>query len=311
MDSGYSFVQIGVGVSPAGIEIDDIFEGFELAVVHVGAGDGDVAKAGSLEGALVRFDMRHVIAAKVGDLLVVAHALAGVVELIVGEEREGGADGVAGGAVAFRRILEGGHASNLRRGKRILLALIGVLVKGRVAAEDGALKAGQGVGHAVEGDGIGPIHAAEKGPIRRVGAQFGNRGLVSFIHLQRVEDRGADLRFEAGGTAVPEQQRRVGRVDQAGGVAQPQCAAHADRPLFDIRESSLRAMAGGTGEGIVFGEPGVIKQPPAQGDGGLSGRVAGRDRERRQSQWNSDGNGRANGTSANLTPASADGHEQC
>jgi len=70
----------------------------------------------------------------------------------------------------------------------------------------------------------------------------------------------------------------------------------------------LGAMTGGAGERIVLGEPGVVKEPAAKGDGSSGGRIAGWGRERRQPQRNVDGDRRSNRPGARRNIASA---EEC
>ena len=84
-------------------------------------------------------------AAKVSEVARSIHARPGVVKFAIGEERVMGIDGMADGAIAPLRILEDGEAVDRSRRERLFVAAVLILIKGRVAAEQRAFEARQGL----------------------------------------------------------------------------------------------------------------------------------------------------------------------
>ena len=171
--------------------LDDFFERLHAAVVHVGAGAGDLAQRRRLERALVAFDLGHLEAAEVG--LGVVDADADVVERLVGEIRPG----VAGRAVALAE--EELHAALGRGGQRRLVAGLEAVVRS-VAREHGPLERGDRLGD-VFGRHVGAEDLLELLAIAGNLVELGDAVFELVVHLDRVLDRarGPGLRGDGRG----------------------------------------------------------------------------------------------------------------
>src|SRR5215469_2246892 len=114
---------------------------------------------------------------------------------------------------------------------------------------------------------------------------------MCLIHFERISNRAVRLGLEVPGAAVPEKKRGVSCIYEGRSVAPSSCASNAYGQFPCILESEFRTMAGSARYRVIFGEPGVVKQLPAQSNRVCSGMIFACERNWRQPQRNRNGNG--------------------
>src|SRR5271165_4880047 len=133
-------VQVWVGIAAADVVVDYGLQVGHAAVVHIGGSLGDVAQSWSLERSHFCSVLGLRLTSRVGEFSPRIHADADVMELIIREEGV-----VLLDRVAYRTVTAFGIHENLQTalrggGERFLIAAIVKTVKGRVAAQYGALE---------------------------------------------------------------------------------------------------------------------------------------------------------------------------
>src|SRR5580704_10091117 len=136
---------MGVGGSAAYIEIYYIFQRFDTAIVHVWTGLRDVAQGWGPKSAAVCIQMRFIVASLIFQVAIGIDADSNVMELAIGEQGGLVFDGVAGHAVAPGLIAEDFQPADRGWRQGGFIAAILIAIEGRVAAEQGALEAGNGL----------------------------------------------------------------------------------------------------------------------------------------------------------------------
>ena len=97
--------------------------------------------------------------------------------------------------------------------------------------------------------------------------EFAQGFVVREGHFYWVGDGLEDLIFESGRAAVPEEFVAPGAVENAGGAAGAGLVVDADGLGVFVGEGVVGIMAGGAGEGVVFGETFVEEELAAEADG--------------------------------------------
>jgi hypothetical protein len=288
------------------------------AVVHVGRRHGDVAQRRGLEGSEPLEVAGDREAPELGGALVAQHldvhlgqrrlrleerpgerghvvldvvdADADVVEAVVGEERRGLLDHVAGHAATL--VDEEVEPALLLLGERLVVTPEVEAVEGRVSGHLGALEGRDRLRHLLHRH-LGALlaeHLLERLHVLGVRADdLQDRLVVLEPHLHRVDEGVQRLVFEARRAAVPELAREVGRVHHGGRVARPgeRLAALLDALRGAERcvgEGLLGVVAGGAGYLAGRAEAFVLEQLVAELDLLERLRVVRRDRDGRQPQ---------------------------
>src|SRR5436309_1039695 len=301
----HAAVEVRVRHTALVVVVHHVPERGERAVVHVGRGDGDVAEPGRLEGAdVVRLlgDQEAPELGEVGldgelvDLLQVSRAYGGgrlarqvdevrlvrgdadVVELLVGEERAHGREGVA--AVAAALAVEEAPAP-LRGRTDPLLVARDEAVEGRVPGVLRALEGGDRRRDVVVGRLVAE-DAREGLAVLRQGAHLGDHLVGRFLaHLDRVQDGELRLLLERRRAPVPELRRVEHRVQHRRAVALRALGGrgHAVGQRLVVDEAARGVVAGGARHLVVDREALVVEQLVAERDLVRRRRRSGRDGE--------------------------------
>ena len=229
-------------------------------------GQGDVAQARGLEAVAVALHAGLCPASVVGVgqaglrvHLAVLEVVGTLAHHLVGESAHVHA-GVTGGALV---VLEQGVAFHLLGGEGLLVSLE-VTVEGGVGREQSLLVFGDGVrdGLLVQAFGIDLIEALREGGVfRKAGGDFLERGGA---HLDRIEGRTSGLVGQGGGAAVPELDEVEHGVVGSRRVDAAELSADAVGVLVVVHTGGLNGVAGGTGDGTVARQAGVVVELLAQ-----------------------------------------------
>src|SRR5438093_13412844 len=288
----HAAVEVRVRHAALVVVIHHVPERGERAVVHVGRRDGDVAESGRLEGADVVRLLGDQEAPELGEvgldgelvhLLQVSRAHgagrlarqvdevglvrgdADVVELLVGEERAHGREGVAGVAAAL--AVEEAPAALGSRADRLLVAR-DETVEGRVPGVLGALEGGDRRGDVVVGRVVAE-DAREGLAVLREGAHLGDHVVGRLLaHLDRVQDGELRLLLERRRAPVPELGRVEHRVEHRRAVALRALGGrgHAVGHRLVVDEAARGVVAGGARHLVVDREALVVEQLVAERD---------------------------------------------
>jgi len=234
-------IEAGVVSSPPVVEVDDVLEGGEASVVHVGRGASDLAERGRLEAASVLVPPRHSTTSGIGGRARPADA--GVVEALVRQV----VPRVAGAAAA--PALEHTEPQPLP-GLESRGVAGPVAVVGRAAREPRAdvgrerVRDRRGIRTSAE-DPKEPLHQ----PCVRTQPSH-DRGQVG-SHLPGIDDGPYHLLLERGGASVPREGPPEGAIEDRGSVPLTRPPVNADGPGAAVGEGPLGAVAVGTGEALV------------------------------------------------------------
>ncbi len=274
---------------------DDLAQGHDAAIVHVGSGQRHVTQARRAEEAPVSGIQRQIIESLV--VVRVAALAIDVVKSVVEERILDAAERRAPIPVGHRELrpavavealealpVEQREAAALLRSERGLIAGQ-VAIVGAAAAHQRAAEAGQGEDDLVDGRAARTVWKclAEQRLIARIGVEAQEHlGLIPIGHAELDRAVAADrhrqqiLQLEDA-VVRPAHRGEVGDVGQPGAVAAQDVPRGACRLLLPIAEGEPLEMAAHARLGLISREPLVIKQTPPELDLDLGERVRSRD----------------------------------
>ena len=162
---------------------------------------------------------------------------------------------------------------------------ITITVKGRVAAERGALEACKRGFYAANGHVLRAEALLEHRAIGGIVAQLGNIRGMRLAHLDGIGDGKGSLFFQRARTSVPELEGQVSRVQDGRRITCAQRAAHAIGDVSAVGEVVVRIVARSARKRGIHRDALVVEQLASKRDGVRGRRVVLWDAQRRQPQW--------------------------